>query len=182
MEQLLQEQGYEPGVIVSFRYVLCTFIDEAALGNGWSNKTNGSNSRYLCISITKPGAVKSVHPAGAFDSWPKRYQDLLEFLFLCFSLGFRGRYRVAAQDQGSLNRYIAACITFCISFVAMRAFPLLHQDKNAGRTLSAYQTIDHPTYSLRRHRRAGAVLFLLSAAAGQPDAGYSASTEPAACR
>lgn len=38
VEQLLQEQGYEPGVIVSFRYVLCTFIDEAALGNGWSNK------------------------------------------------------------------------------------------------------------------------------------------------
>lgn len=35
------EQGYEPGVIVSFRYILCTFIDEAALGNGWSNKTNG---------------------------------------------------------------------------------------------------------------------------------------------
>lgn len=32
------EQGYEPGVIVSFRYILCTFIDEAALGNGWSNK------------------------------------------------------------------------------------------------------------------------------------------------
>lgn len=38
VEQLLQEQGYEPGVIVSFRYVLCTFIDETALGNGWSNK------------------------------------------------------------------------------------------------------------------------------------------------
>lgn len=34
VEQLLQEQGYEPGVIVSFRYILCTFIDEAALGNG----------------------------------------------------------------------------------------------------------------------------------------------------
>ncbi len=33
-----REQGYEPGVIVSFRYILCTFIDEAALGNGWSNK------------------------------------------------------------------------------------------------------------------------------------------------
>ncbi|HBW2566198.1 TPA: DotU family type IV/VI secretion system protein, partial [Salmonella enterica] len=38
VEQLLQEQGYEPGVIISFRYILCTFIDEAALGNGWSNK------------------------------------------------------------------------------------------------------------------------------------------------
>ncbi|EGF7356956.1 hypothetical protein HIX44_004261 [Escherichia coli] len=31
VEQLLQEQGYEPGVIISFRYILCTFIDESAL-------------------------------------------------------------------------------------------------------------------------------------------------------
>ena len=58
VEQLLQEQGYEQGVIVSFRYILCTFIDEAALGNGWSNKMSGSNSRCWCISITKPGAVR----------------------------------------------------------------------------------------------------------------------------
>ncbi|WP_272929153.1 DotU family type IV/VI secretion system protein [Escherichia coli] len=37
VEQLLQEQGYEPGVIISFRYILCTFIDEAALGTGADN-------------------------------------------------------------------------------------------------------------------------------------------------
>ena len=30
IEQQLQIQGYEPGAIVSFRYVLCTFIDETA--------------------------------------------------------------------------------------------------------------------------------------------------------
>lgn len=64
VEQLLQEQGYEPGVIVSFRYILCTFIDEAALGNGWSNKTSGSGSRCWSISTTRPGAGKGVYPAG----------------------------------------------------------------------------------------------------------------------
>ncbi|HAP0343886.1 TPA: hypothetical protein IRR23_005079 [Escherichia coli] len=47
VEQLLQEQGYEPGVIVSFRYILCTFIDEAALGNRalrshWFVRENGT--------------------------------------------------------------------------------------------------------------------------------------------
>lgn len=59
VEQLLQEQGYRPGVIVSFRYVLCTFIKvKLHWGTAGRTKTNGSNSRYLCISITKPGAVK----------------------------------------------------------------------------------------------------------------------------
>ena len=50
IEQQLQSQGYEPGAIVSFRYVLCTFIDETALGLGW-NTDNGWG-----ISIMNPGA------------------------------------------------------------------------------------------------------------------------------
>lgn len=58
VEQLLQEQGYEPGVIISFRYILCTFIDEAAWGMAGRTKTSGSSSHCWCISITKPGAVK----------------------------------------------------------------------------------------------------------------------------
>lgn len=68
VEQLLQEQGYEPGVIISFRYILCTFIDEAALGNGWSNK-----KRVDQAVIAGPfpqrslGWRESFHPAGAPD-------------------------------------------------------------------------------------------------------------------
>lgn len=46
IEQLLQTKGYEPGAIVSFRYMLCTFIDETALGHGWNTQTVGYNS--LC--------------------------------------------------------------------------------------------------------------------------------------
>ncbi|VEA03413.1 Aec26 [Salmonella enterica subsp. enterica serovar Sanjuan] len=53
---------------------------------------------------------------------PKRYQDLLEFLYLCFSLGFRGRYKVAAQDQGEFEQIYTACTTFCINFAATRLF------------------------------------------------------------
>lgn len=85
---------------------------------------------------------------------PKRYQDLLEFLFLCFSLGFRGRYRVAAQDQGSLNRYIAACITFCISFVAMRLFRCCIRIKTQG---GRYQLIKRLTI---RHIFCGGIVVL----------------------
>lgn len=51
---------------------------------------------------------------------PKRYQDLLEFLYICFSLGFRGRYKVAAQDQANSSKSIAACITSCTSYAATR--------------------------------------------------------------
>ncbi len=35
---------------------------------------------------------------------PNVTRDLLEFLWICFSLGFRGRYKVAAQDQGEFEQ------------------------------------------------------------------------------
>ncbi len=68
VEQLLQEQGYEPGVIVSFRYVLCTFIDEAALGNGWSNKNEWIKQSLLVHFHNEAwGGGEGLHPAGAPD-------------------------------------------------------------------------------------------------------------------
>lgn len=123
VEQLLQEQGYEPGVIVSFRYVLCTFIDEAALGNGWSNKNEWIKQSLLVHFHNEAwGGEKIFILLERLIREPKRYQDLLEFIFLCFSLGFRGRYKVAVQDQGNLIRSTAACTTSCIPCAAMHRF------------------------------------------------------------
>lgn len=104
VEQLLQEQGYEPGVIISFRYILCTFIDEAALGNGWSNKNEWIKQSLLVHFHNEAwGGEKVFILLERLIRESKRYQDLLEFLWLCFSLGFRGRYKVAAQDQGEFE-------------------------------------------------------------------------------
>ena len=49
VEQLLQEQGYEPGVIVLMKRRWAT---------AGPTKTNGSNSRCWFIFITKPGAAR----------------------------------------------------------------------------------------------------------------------------
>jgi type VI secretion system protein ImpK len=123
VEQLLQEQGYEPGVIVSFRYILCTFIDEAALGNGWSNKNEWIKQSLLVHFHNEAwGGEKVFILLERLVREPKRYQDLLEFLYLCFSLGFRGRYKVSAQDQGSLSRFTAAFTMSSTACVAMLLF------------------------------------------------------------
>ena len=119
VEQLLQEQGYEPGVIVSFRYILCTFIDEAALGNGWSNKNNeawGGEKVFILLE--------------RLIREPVRYQDLLEFLYLCFSLGFRGRYKVAIQQQDEFERIYQRLHHALHKLRGDAPFPLLHQKNN----------------------------------------------------
>lgn len=95
IEQLLREAHYETGMIVSFRYILCTFIDEVALSHGW-----GSNNSWLSKSLLTHfhnetwGGEKIYILLDKLMAEPKRYKDLLEFIYLCFSLGFRGRYKI----------------------------------------------------------------------------------------
>ena len=132
VEQLLQEQGYEPGVIISFRYILCTFIDEAALGNGWSNKNEWIKQSLLVHFHNE-----------AWGGW------------ICFSLGFRGRYKVAAQEQGEFEQIYRRLYHVLHKLRGDAPFPLLHQDKKTqgGR----YQLISRLTI---KHIFCGGVVVL----------------------
>ncbi|WP_114192122.1 type IVB secretion system protein IcmH/DotU [Edaphovirga cremea] len=105
IEQLLQTQGYEPGAIVSFRYVLCTFIDEVALGHGW-NSENGWLKQSLLVQFHNEtwGGEKVFILLDRLMSEPQRYKDLLEFIYLCFCLGYRGRYKIIAQSPEEFDR------------------------------------------------------------------------------
>ncbi|HFK6081182.1 TPA: type IVB secretion system protein IcmH/DotU [Enterobacter cloacae] len=130
VEQLLQEQGYEPGVIVSFRYILCTFIDEAALGNGWSNKNEWIKQSLLVHFHNEAwGGEKVFILLERLMREPKRYQDLLEFLYLCFSLGFRGRYKVANPGQDEFEQIYRRLHYVLHGLRGGAPFPLLHQNK-----------------------------------------------------
>ncbi|ECQ6535206.1 DotU family type IV/VI secretion system protein [Salmonella enterica subsp. enterica] len=128
VEQLLQEQG----VIVSFRYILCTFIDEAALGNGWSNKNEWIRQSLLVHFHNEAwGGEKVFILLERLMREPKRYQDLLEFLYLCFSLGFRGRYKVAQQSQDEFEQIYRRLHHVLRPLRGDAPFPLLHQNQVA---------------------------------------------------
>lgn len=47
IEQELMAQGYENGVVLSFRYILCTFIDEAVMGRDWGSQSEWSQHSLL---------------------------------------------------------------------------------------------------------------------------------------
>ncbi|MDO2431732.1 type IVB secretion system protein IcmH/DotU [Enterobacter bugandensis] len=147
VEQSLQEQGYEPGVIVSFRYILCTFIDEAALGQGWSNKNEWIRQSLLVHFHNETwGGEKVFILLERLMREPKRYQDLLEFLYLSFSLGFRGRYKVASSNQDEFEQIYQRLHHALHPLRGEAAFPLLHQDKkhqSGHYRLSQRLTIKH---------------------------------------
>ncbi|PHM64970.1 putative type VI secretion system protein [Xenorhabdus stockiae] len=105
IEQLLQTKGYEPGAIVSFRYVLCTFIDETALGHGW-NSQNGWLKQSLLVHFHNEtwGGEKVFVLLERLMGEAQRYQHLLEFIYLCLCLGYRGRYKVSTQKSDDFDR------------------------------------------------------------------------------
>lgn len=107
IEQQLQSQGYEPGAIVSFRYVLCTFIDETALGLGW-NTDNGWVKKSLLVHFHNEswGGEKVFVLIERLLGEPKRYLDLIEFIWLCLCLGYRGRYKVTQGNNDEFNKLL----------------------------------------------------------------------------
>lgn len=105
IEQFLQTKGYEPGAIVSFRYMLCTFIDETALGHGWNSQNDWLQQSLLVHFHNETWGGEKVYVLlDRLMGEPKRYQDLLEFIYLCFCLGYRGRYKVTLQHSEDFER------------------------------------------------------------------------------
>ncbi|WP_311750847.1 type IVB secretion system protein IcmH/DotU [Proteus columbae] len=107
IEQQLQTQGYEPGAIVSFRYVLCTFIDEAALELGWDQDNDWVKQSLLVHFHNESwGGEKVFVLIERLLGEPKRYLDLLEFIYLCLCLGYRGRYKVSNGYGDDFNKLL----------------------------------------------------------------------------
>jgi len=146
-EQLLQNQGYEPGAIISFRYVLCTFIDEAALGQGW-NSENGWLKQSLLVRFHNEtwGGEKVYVLLERLMGEPQRYRDLLEFIYLCFCLGFRGRYKVTTQHADEFERIFRRLYNEIRQLRPETGLPVLYQGPDLSRRryqLARRLTIKH---------------------------------------
>lgn len=91
--------GISPEVSFTSRYVLCAFIDEAVLNTVW-----GSNSPWVNQSLLSSlhnetsGGEKFFVILDNLLRDPNANLDLLELMFICISLGFKGQY--AVMDRG----------------------------------------------------------------------------------
>lgn len=127
IEQQLEINGYEPGSIVTFRYVLCSFIDEcimsseASLAKFWSHK-----SLLIHFHNEGWGGERVFQITERLMNEPKRYKDMLEFIYLCFGLGFRGRYKVQNPNSDEFERLFRRLNTLLTSLNGEPASTRLH--------------------------------------------------------
>lgn len=105
---------YEEKDLIKLRYCLCVFIDEMLLRN-----ESIMDSDFINHTLTNRlfnemlGGDKFYGIAGQYLLSPSKYKDMLEFIYACLSLGYKGKYAFDKQGDEKINHLcndIAAAI------------------------------------------------------------------------
>lgn len=103
----LSEKGFENAVVMAYRYILCTFLDEAVMGTEWGASSIWASHSMLSRFHNETWGGEKVYTILArLEGEPKRYQPLLEFIYYCLILGFEGKYRVMVNGNNERERVI----------------------------------------------------------------------------
>jgi type VI secretion system protein ImpK len=101
----LRSSGVNDRELITFRYMLCTFIDEMVL-----NTPSGAKSAWaqqpLLVYFHKEaqGGVRFFQILQKLESEPATYYHLLQFAYICLSMGMLGQYRVQPDGQGKVQQ------------------------------------------------------------------------------
>lgn len=102
------EVGYEHAVILAYRYILCSFIDEAVMSTSWGADSAWAEHSLLTRFHNETwGGEKVFSVLSRLEAEPERYQELLMFIYLCLTLGFEGRYKVMNNGKEAFDKVIA---------------------------------------------------------------------------
>ncbi|SHF36923.1 type VI secretion system protein ImpK [Modicisalibacter ilicicola DSM 19980] len=100
IEVELAERGYDRATLLAYRYVLCSFIDEAVMGTTWGQQSKWAEHSLLTRFHNETwGGEKVFSILARLQQEPQRYPHMLAFIYLCLCLGFEGRYRVMPQGR-----------------------------------------------------------------------------------
>ncbi len=99
--------GYDNSVQLSFRYCLCSFLDEAVMSTDWGSSSIWSNKSMLSHFHDETwGGEKFFQIISRTMTEPEKYRDLLEFLYLCLALGFKGQYGIEKDGKESIQKIL----------------------------------------------------------------------------
>src|SRR5687768_441514 len=89
--------------VIAARYALCTLLDEAAASTPWGSGIWAKHSLLIMFHNEAWGGEKFFQLLAKLAENPKANLDLLEFMYICLTLGFEGRYRVVENGKAHLD-------------------------------------------------------------------------------
>lgn len=123
---------YEELEIARLRYCLCVFIDETVLKNDlFINSYYAQNTLSSRLFNESSGGDKFF---GIMDKWfenPPKNKDMLEFIYLCLALGYKGKFGMTQGGEEKLVylcENIAAALVPTINSNELTAFEVAYKD------------------------------------------------------
>ncbi len=102
-EKFAKNAAIAPEVIMIARYALCTFVDETVAATPWGGADCLRNSLLLSLHKEAGGGEKFFQVLNKIAEDPARNLVLLEFFYVCLSLGFEGRFRIISGGKAQLD-------------------------------------------------------------------------------
>ena len=86
------------------RYAMCATLDDVVLNTPWGGQSNwGLQSMVGTFHRETVGGDRFYDLLARLEKEPGTHIDMLEFLYMCLSLGFEGRLRV---EQGGADKHL----------------------------------------------------------------------------
>jgi type VI secretion system protein ImpK len=104
-QETIKQHGYHVEHIVVYRYVLCATIDDIITNTSW-----GSQGQWDNHSILNAFNQDTQHQDKFFNIMeraikdPALYIDLMELMYICLSMGYKGQYRITEHSQYQLEQ------------------------------------------------------------------------------
>ena len=104
-EQKLQAHQYPQEIVLSARYVACSLLDEAVLNTPWGTESPWAQFTLLsAFHKETSGGEKFFLLLERMRQQPAANVDILEFMYVCLSLGFEGRFRFVPEGREHLTQ------------------------------------------------------------------------------
>lgn len=103
-EARAQATGVSQQKIIAARYALCTLLDETAASTPWGGSGNWARHSLLVMFHNEAwGGEKFFQLLSKLAEDPAANRDLLELMYVCLALGFKGRYQVLVNGKSSID-------------------------------------------------------------------------------
>lgn len=95
-----RNQNFRTQTVLAARYAICALLDELIHQSDWGQRHEWHSTRLLQAFYSSQAESEQFFSIlERANSDPGQHQELLEFYYLCLSLGYYGKYRHSAEAQ-----------------------------------------------------------------------------------
>lgn len=100
-----RNQNFRTQTVLAARYGICALLDELIHHSDWGKQHDWHANRLLHMFYSNQAESEQFFSIlERANSDPGQHQELLEFYYLCLSLGYQGKYRNSTDSQASRQK------------------------------------------------------------------------------